>query len=329
MGAKGVRLSGFLLAIAATALGFYVLWQAASVSSVSRPQGTQVSGDRFPKVLIDQTGRRVVLPQKPERIVSVTLATDEILLALVEPPRLLGVTYLAVDGRLSNMTREAAAVPYIVRADAEQIISLQPDLVFVASYLRGEFIRLLQAAGLVLFQFHEYSSIAEIQQNIRLIGRVVGEEARAEALVAQMQARLHALADRLGPVGERPRVLFWGAHGYTAGRLTSLDDLITHAGGENLAATYGIIGPANLSAEQVLAMNPHVILSGSLDQSIQRGLPPALLHPALQGTDAVRQGRVYTIPSRYLVTISQFIVDGVEEFARVLHGAALSQGGGL
>jgi iron complex transport system substrate-binding protein len=182
---------------------------------------------------------------------------------------------------------------------------------------------------LVLFQFHEYNSIAEIQQNIRLIGRVVGEEARAEALVAQMQARLHALADRLGPIKERPRVLYWGAHGYTAGRLTSLDDLITHAGGENLAATYGIIGPANLSAEQVLAMNPHVILSGSLDQSIQRGLPPALLHPALQGTDAVRQGRVYTIPSRYLVTISQFIVDGVEEFARVLHGAAPGQGGRL
>jgi iron complex transport system substrate-binding protein len=329
MGVKGVRLSGLLLAVAATALGFYALWQAAAVSSIPRPQGTQVSGDHFPKVLIDQTGRRVVLPRKPERIVSVTLATDEILLALVEAPRLLGVTYLAVDDRLSNMTREAATVPHTVRADAEQIIALQPDLVFVASYLRGEFIRLLQAAGLVLFQFHEYNSIAEIQQNIRLIGQVVGEEARAEALVAQMQARLHALAVRLGPIKERPRVLYWGAHGYTAGRLTSLDDLITHAGAENLAATYGIIGPANLSAEQVLAMNPHVILSGSLDQNAQRGMPPALMHPALQGTDAVRLGRVYTIPSRYLVTISQFIVDGVEEFARILHGAAVGQGGRL
>jgi iron complex transport system substrate-binding protein len=326
---KGARLSGSLLAIAATALGFYVLWQAASVSPISRPQGTRVTGDRFPKVLIDQTGRRVVLPQKPERIVSVTLATDEILLALVEPPRLLGVTYLAVDERLSNMTHEAAAVPHIVRADPEQIIALQPDLVFVASYLRGEFIRLLQAAGLVVFQFHEYDSIAEIQQNIRLIGEVVGEEDKAEALVGAMQARLHALAERLRPLGERPRVLYWGSHGYTAGRLTSMDDLITYAGGENLAATYGIIGPANLSAEQVLAMNPQVIVSGSLDQNAQRGLPPTLLHPALQGTDAVRQGRVYTIPGRYLVTISQFIVDGVEEFARVLHGATLGPGGQL
>jgi iron complex transport system substrate-binding protein len=323
---KGAWLRGLLLAIVATALGFYILWQAALFSPPSVPQGTRVTGDGFPKALIDQTGRRVVLPQKPARIVSVTLATDEILLALVGPPRLLGVTYLADNERVSNMRQEAAAVPHKVRADPEQIISLQPDLVFVASFLRGEFIRLLQAAGLVLFQFQEYASIPEIQQNIRLIGQVVGEEAKAEALVAAMQARLQALAEQLPPLGTRPRVLYWGSYGYTAGRMTSMDDLITYAGGENLAATYGIIGPANLSAEQVLAMNPQVIVSGSLDQGMQRGLPAALMHPALQGTDAVQHGRVYTIASRYLVTISQFIVDGVEAVARILHGAALGSG---
>jgi iron complex transport system substrate-binding protein len=323
---QGTRLMGLLLAIAATALGFYVLWQAASFSAPSVPQGTQVTGDGFPKVLIDQTGRRVVLPQKPTRIVSVTLATDEILLALVGPPRLLGVTYLADDEWVSNMIQEAAAIPHKVRADPEQIISLQPDLVFVASFLRGEFIRLLQAAGLVLFQFQEYDSIAEIQQNIRRIGQVVGEEARAEALVAAMEARLQALTEQLRSIGPRPRVLYWGSHGYTAGRMTSMNDLITYAGGENLAATYGLIGSVNLSAEQVLAMNPQVIVSGSFDQDGQRGLPPVLMHPALQGTDALQHGRVYTIPSRYLVTISQFIVDGVEVFARVLHGTALGSG---
>jgi cobalamin transport system substrate-binding protein len=323
---KGTQLRGLWWAIVATALGFYVLWQATSVSYPALSQGTQVRGDGFPKVLVDQTGRRVVLPRKPTRIVSVTLATDEILLALVEPSRLLGVTYLAVDAHLSNMTQEAAAVPYKIRADPEQIISLQPDLVFVASFLRGEFIRLLQAAGLVLFQFQEYDSIAEVQQNIRLIGQVVGEEAKAEALVVAMQARLQALSAQLRRLETRPRVLYWGSHGYTAGRMTSMDDLITYAGGENLAATYGLIGHANLSAEQVLAMNPQVIVTGSFDRDAQRGMPVALIHPALQGTAAVQSGRVYTIPSRYLVTISQFIVDGVEAFARVLHGPTLDPG---
>lgn len=323
----GARLSGFFLAIVGMALGLYVLWQFGPLSSTSAPQGSVVKGDGFPKVLIDQTGRRVVLPQKPTRIVSVTLATDEILLALVEPARLLAVTYLADDARISNMAHEAAAVPYKVRADPEQIIGLQPDLVFVASFLRGEFIKLLHDAGLVVFQFQEYDSIAAVQQNIRLVGQVVGEEARAEALVAAMDARLRAVAERLRPITARPRVLYWGARGYTAGRLTSMDDLITHAGGENLAATHGVTGPANLSAEQVLAMNPEVIVSGGDSRDAHPGLPASLMHPALQGTDALQHGRAFTLPMRHLVTLSQFIVEGVEELARVLHASAPGTGG--
>src|SRR5262245_12611990 len=110
-----------------------------------------------------------------------------------------------------------------------------------------------------------------------------------------MDTRLRALAERLDPIENRPRVLYWGSHGYTAGRLTSVDDLITHAGGENLAATYGIIGSAQLSAEQVLAMNPQVIVTDSLDHDAPRGLPATLLHPAIQGTAAVQHGRVYSI----------------------------------
>jgi iron complex transport system substrate-binding protein len=288
-----------------------------------------VEGEGFPKVLIDQTGRRVALRQKPTRIVSVTLATDEILLALVEPSRLLAVTYLAVDERFSNLPLEAAAVPHTVRADPEQIIALQPDLVFVASYLRGDFIKLLDEAGLVVFQFQEYDSIADIQQNIRLVGQVVGEEARAEALVLAMDARLRVVADRLRQITVRPRVLYWAAHGYTAGRLTSVDDLISHAGGENLAATHGITGPASLSAEQVLAMNPEVIVSGGDSRHAHPGLAASLMHPALQDTDALQKGRAFTLRMRYLVTISQFIVDGVEELARVLHGTEPGAGGQL
>jgi iron complex transport system substrate-binding protein len=329
MQVTGARLSGFLLAIAGTMLGLYMLWRFVPLSSTSAPQGSLVQGGGFPKVLVDQTGRRVVLARKPTRIVSVTLATDEILLALVEPARLLAVTYLAEDERVSNMPHEAAAVPHKVWADPEQIIALQPDLVFVASFLRGEIIKLLHEAGLVVFQFQEFDSIAAIQQNIRLVGQVVGEETRAEALVAAMDARLRAVAERLRPITARPRVLYWGARGFTAGRSTSLDDLITHAGGENLTATHGITGFANLAAEQVLAMNPQVLVSGGDSREAHPGLPALLMHPALQGTDALQHGRVFTLPMRYLVTISQFIVDGVEELARVLHATETGAGGQL
>jgi len=286
-----------------------------------------VQGDGFPKALIDQSGRQVVLPQKPLRIVSLTLATDEMLLALVERARLLAVTDLAVDGRISNMPEAAAMVPHKIRLDVEQVIALQPDLVFVASYTRGEVVKHLQDAGLAVFKFQEFDSIATIQQNIRLVSQAVGEEARADALIAEMNTRLQAVAARLPPGRARPQVLYWGARGNTGGTRTSMDDLITHAGGENLAAIYGIVGPGNLSLEQVLAMNPAVILTGGDRREAHRGLPPFLLHPALQTLDALQHARAFVFPRRYLVTISQFIVDGVEELARILHGEATMRGG--
>jgi iron complex transport system substrate-binding protein len=105
-----------------------------------------------------------------------------------------------------------------------------------------------------------------------------------------------------------------------------MDDLITHAGGENLAAIHGITGPANLSPEQVLAMNPEVMFSSADSLETHAGLPASSLHPALQETDALRHGRTFTLPRRSLVTISQFIVDGVEELARLLHATDLGAG---
>ena len=182
--------------------------------------------------------------------------------------------------------------------------------------------------GVGLFQFQEYDSIADVQQNIRLIGQVVGEEARAEALVAAMQAVLQTLEEQLRPMELAPACCTGARTAIRPAALTSMDDLITYAGGENLAATYGLIGPANLSAEQVLAMDPQVIVRAVSTKMKRVGIPP-LMHPALQGTDAVQHARVYTIPSRYLVTISQCIVDGVEAFARVLHGTALGPGAAM
>jgi iron complex transport system substrate-binding protein len=313
------RLGGLLLAIGGTALLLGLVWQLRQFGPGPVPQGARLQGEGFPKTLIDQSGRQVLLPHKPQRIASVTLATDEILLALVEPSRLIGVTYLAIDEQVSNVPHLAAMVPHTLHADAEQVIALQPDLVFVASYLRPEVVKILQDTGLPVFQFQEFESIAAIQGNIRLVAQAVGEEVRGEELVAQMNSRLQAVAARLVDIKARPRVLYWESWGLTGGAHTSIDDLITYAGGENLAATLGLTGIVTLSAEQVLAMNPEVIFTGGKSGETADGLPSFLRHPALQVVEAVRHGRAYVLPRRHLVTISHHIIDGVEALARAMH----------
>jgi iron complex transport system substrate-binding protein len=310
---------GVLLVGVCTALILAGVWYLNRWKTNPVPRGSRLEGDGFPKVLIDQSGRQVLLPHKPRRIVSVTLATDEILLALVDPSRLLAVTYLAVDETISNVPLAAAAIPHTLHADAEPLLALQPDLIFVASYLRPEIVTVLQDAGLPVFTFQEFESIADIQGNIRLVAQAVGEEARGEAVVAEMNTRLQAVAAQLRGLTVRPRVLYWEARGLTAGARTSIDDVIAYAGGENAVAGLGLTGMKTLSAEQVLALNPDVIVTGGKVRNTTAQLPPLFLHPALQVVDAVQQQRVFVLPRRLLSTLSQHIVEGVEAMARVLH----------
>ena len=90
----------------------------------------------------------LVLPVfPPQRLVSLTLATDEILLALVPPKRIAALTHLADDPRFSGAVVEAKMVPQRVRANAEQVIAFRPDLAFVAAYTSATTKELLREAG--------------------------------------------------------------------------------------------------------------------------------------------------------------------------------------
>src|SRR5512139_3399572 len=95
-----------------------------------------VAVSAFPVTITDGAGNSVTIDSKPEKIISLTLGTDEILLDLVGPDRLIGVTYKAKDAATSNIAGrpELKQVANEIEADPEQIISLQPDLVFVATF---------------------------------------------------------------------------------------------------------------------------------------------------------------------------------------------------
>src|SRR5690349_7998416 len=83
----------------------------------------------FPRTVTDGGGNQVTINAKPVHIVSATLATDEMLLALVDPSRLVAVTSNALDPAQSNIADAAKAIPNtLAKADPEAIIALKPDL---------------------------------------------------------------------------------------------------------------------------------------------------------------------------------------------------------
>ncbi len=263
----------------------------------------------------------------PQRIVSMTLAADEILLALLPPERLLGLTYLSDDPRYSNSVALAARVRHKVSANAEQVIALQPDLIIASAsaYTGTTARRFIRETGIALLELPWQSSFAGVQKNILAIGRAIGTPARAQVLVADMERRIQAVQERLAGA-PRPRVLFYFPGGFSPGRGTTVDEMIRLAGGLNVAAAAGVRGVKQLSRESLISLNPTVILVGGWAGHPEGGsLRPLLLaDPGMREIDAIQTGRVSVVPHTYVGSLSHYIVNGVEAMAQQLHPQAFA-----
>jgi iron complex transport system substrate-binding protein len=273
----------------------------------------------FPRTVRDGSGAVIRLEAPPRRIVSQTLATDEILFALGAQSRLVGVSSLAQDAAYSNVVAEAAASGVPSVNDAEQILRLTPDLVFVASYSRAEVVRLLGASGAPVYRFANFDRLEDIEANIRRVGEAIGDEAAAERLVATMRDRLRRIAARhSSAAGARQRVLSYSPSGFTAGTNTLFDDIVRHAGGLNVAAEQGLTGFPRIGAEQVLAWDPDYLVAGFSRDQKTMVRARLLANPAVASTRAARADCIVLVDNRALLSTSHHIVDAIENLARVL-----------
>ncbi len=257
--------------------------------------------------------------KKPQRIVSMTLGSDEILLSLVDPKRIVGVTYLAVDPKISHVAEAAKAVPYKIRLDLERVVALEPDLVLVASYTSPDFVKQLIDARLPVMKLELFTSIPRIKQNILAVGRAVGEEERARKVIEEMDRRIMEVKKKAASSKKRPGVLAYGPTGSTAGRETTFDEMVTLAGGRNLAADTGIVGHVNISVERLVMIDPEIIILSTWNPEAPGFEQIFLNDPALKQLSALRAKQVHAIPEKYLTTVSQYIVEGVEKMARLIH----------
>lgn len=260
----------------------------------------------------------------PQRIVSANVRSDEVLLSLVNRDRLIAVSHLSLDPSLSNVAEEAEKIPYKVKTDPEMIYGLNPDLVVVGEGSSPDAINRLRALGITVFKTTRFDSLDDIQKAILDLGKAVGEEKNAEALVSMTQQRLRRVGERVSRAQRHPLVLYYSTGGYSGGQGTIVNEVIRAAGGRNLVAEKRINGYKKFSLEALVMDEPEVILLGERGEREKVLYQEVSSHPGLKQVKAIREKRVYIIPSRYLVTSSHYIVEGVERLARLLHPTLFS-----
>lgn len=254
------------------------------------------------------------------RVVSQTVGGDELLLAVAEPAQIGALSHLARDPQFSAVAEQAKPFAQLAPGgDAESVLKFSPTLVIFADYSRPELVAQVRRGGVRVLVLDRYATLAEAHANLRAIARELGPdaEARAETVIADGEARLKTLAEKLRDV--RPvRVVAPSVYGVIPGADTNVQDLCDHAGAENLAATLGKLrGHAKTPAESLLAWPvERVIVAGPDAES---ALAPFRALPPFQFLDAVKQGRVALLDPWQLSCVSHRRIEAYERLARALH----------
>jgi iron complex transport system substrate-binding protein len=258
----------------------------------------------------------------PQRVASLNLTADEVLLEILPPGRLVAVTRFADEPGTSNIVgRVPASVARFPRADLEQLVALSADLVIVSQFTSADVLRQIERSGIRWHRLEGLESLPGFRQAILSLGRVVGEETAALALVARYDARLAELRRRLEGT-KRPRVLYW-ANPYTAGANSAIGAIIEGAGAENVGRTLGILGIAPLGGERAFLADPDVVLIASSFETLES----LRQHPLLGKLNAVKEGRVVSMPGELLVTLSHHAAASCWYLASKLHPGRVAADG--
>lgn len=286
--------------------------QATPIADACQATPTATVDTVFPLVVIDDAGREVTIEREPERIISIAPSNTEILFALGLGERIVGVD------SYSNYPPEAVDKPQVgeyIAPSLETIALAEPDLVLASEVHRETVVPALENLQ-VPTVIVEPVDLDEVFASIDLIGQMTGVPAAADALVCSLEARAAAVSAAIE--GAPPTSVFFelGPELYSAGPGSFVDDILTRAGGENIAADAGQMWP-QLSAEAVIAADPRVILLADHEA----GVTPELVaeRSGWQGVSAVVDGRVVDLDADLMARPGPRLIDGLEAAAAALH----------
>jgi iron complex transport system substrate-binding protein len=196
------------------------------------------------------------LAQGPQRIVSLNLCADQLVLALADRSRIVALSPFATDRAMSYLAPQADGLPQVT-GGAEAVLGLAPDLVFVGSIDRATTARLIEARGIPVVTMPVATDLEAALEQIRIVATALGEVARGDALAAHvMAARV-----RLAEARRRPMVaLAVERRGYAAGPLSLTGALLKEAG--YLPPAGGPSGHGGfLGLEQIVRLAPSVLIT--------------------------------------------------------------------
>jgi iron complex transport system substrate-binding protein len=249
-----------------------------------------------------------------ERIVSLAPSVTSILLELGAGRELVGVSKWCED--VADVGRRPQ-VGDCWKMDIEEVMRLKPTMLIGSVPFAPDTVAKILAQP-VTFVAINPRSLADIQRDIRILGRMVNRAASAEKLIRKMEQAFGevAKAARAKSAGKRPRVY---CEAWPKPRISSppwVAELVEIAGGK-MAVTPG----QRVTDEEVAAAKPDIIVLAWAATGNKAKPASALRNPTWQNVPAVKDRRVFVVRDELLNTPGPPLMKGAAELLRIIQAA--------
>ncbi|WP_408070217.1 ABC transporter substrate-binding protein [Butyrivibrio sp. JL13D10] len=275
----------------------------------------------------DRSGNDIVVPTEINSIVSMAPSITRVLIDLGLADKIVACD---TNSGASYGAELKADIPQfdMMTPDQEQIIALSSDVVFTSgmSASHGDDVfAAVKEAGVCVCDIPSSSSLADIQEDIRFIGSVVGLSDKAEKIVTDMQTSMDELAAIAAtiPEDEKKSVLFelYTPSAdyptiYTCGSNTYITEMIELIGATNVAGKEADQWPS-LTEEAAVAMDPQVILTA--DMYTPDVINVLLTMSGWENVTAIKDGAVYQLDSDQVNQPNQHVVSAMIAMAKAIY----------
>ncbi|GAA4341782.1 hemin ABC transporter substrate-binding protein [Mucilaginibacter gynuensis] len=240
----------------------------------------------------------------PKRIITLSGALTETVDALGFGKNIVAVdvtsTYPAYANQLPKVSKSRSV-------SAEGLISFSPELVLAPEgSVSKEIESQLTAAGIKLVSIKQTYTVAGSYDFIRDVAAALQAQAKGAALIKQSKTKIDNAVAAAKKAKKNTKVLFIYARGpgvmMVAGKNTSIDGIITLAGGTNAVTNFNDFKP--YTTEALVQANPDIILMFDFGFSSLGGMDSILKIPGMEQTKAGKNKRIVQMDGGLLTNFS-------------------------
>ena len=277
--------------------------------------------------VVDDRGKVFNFTEPPKRMMTTSLAFQDILLEMVPVENFIATSISAADPNYSMTADISKKIPnkYRPRVTVEQVLKYKPDLFLTTPLTNPEVSSTLEDMGVKVFMLNQADTYDDIKKSIVKLGKLVNENEKSVTILQKMEANERALAEKLSVIPKDKQKLviqltYSGTYGMLQNIFGMLCDL-SHV--KNGMAIMPVRSSMPVSKEKIVELNPDVLFLPSWDakgsQNSDTYFKQIIEDPAYKDLTCIKNNAIYKFPERYRYCTSHHILEGAEYMAKLVY----------